>query len=61
MTRRFVAVLSVVLVVGGVLAAGPAIAVPGAGARLAARAGSPELSVTSRLQDRREVAAGTRD
>jgi hypothetical protein len=60
MTRRFVAVLSVVLVVGGVLAAGPAIAGPGAGARLATKAGSPELSTTSRLQDRREVAAGTR-
>jgi hypothetical protein len=60
MTRRFVAVLSVVVVVGGVLAAGPAIAGPGASARLATKAGSPELSVTSRLQDRREVAAGTR-
>ena len=60
MTRRFVAVLSVVVVVGGVLAAGPAIAGSRANAQLAARAGSPELSTTSRLQDRREVAAGTR-
>src|SRR5215208_4981219 len=60
MTRRFVAVLSVVPVVGRDLAAGPAIAGPGAGARLATKAGSPELSTTSRLQDRREVAAGTR-
>ena len=61
MTRRFVAVLSVVVVVGGVLAAGPAVAGPRAGVRAAAaRAGSPELSTTSRLRDRREVAAGTR-
>jgi hypothetical protein len=60
MTRRFVAVLSVVVVVWGVAVAGPAVAGPRAPALGAARAGSPELSTTSRLQDRREVAAGTR-
>jgi hypothetical protein len=61
MTRRFVAVLSVVVVVLGVAVAGPALAGPrAASVQVAAGAGSPELSTTSRLQDRREVAAGTR-
>jgi hypothetical protein len=61
MTRRFVVVLSVLVVVLGVAVAGPALAGPrAAGVQVAAGAGSPELSTSSRLQDRREVAAGTR-
>jgi hypothetical protein len=55
MARRFVTVLSVVVVVCSLAVAGPAAAGSGVGAR-----GAPELSTTSRLQDRREVAAGTR-
>jgi hypothetical protein len=59
MSRRFVTVLSVVVVVvsisiGGQLAASAAPAQAGVGAA------TPELSETSRLQDRREIAAGTR-
>ena len=55
MARRFLTVLSVVVVVGSLAVAGPAAAGSGVGVR-----GAPELSTTSRLQDRREVAAGTR-
>src|SRR6266511_6070643 len=59
MSRRFMAVLSVVAValkneIGG-QAAGAA---PGVQAGVGAA--TPELSETSRLQDRREIAAGTR-
>ena len=60
MTRRFMAGLSVVVVVLSISLAGPAVAGSRAGPQVGARAASPELSTTSRLQDRREVAAGTR-
>src|SRR4029453_11837810 len=60
MVRRFVTVLSVLVVVVGVLLSGPAVGRVRAGAQAAAVAAAPELSITSRLQDRREVAAGTR-
>jgi hypothetical protein len=59
MVRRFMTVLSVLVVVLGVAISGPAVARSRAGAQLAAGA-APELSTTTRLQDRREVAAGTR-
>jgi hypothetical protein len=60
MSRRFMAMLSVVVVVlsmsiwGQASAATPAVAQAGGGS------GGAELSVTSRLQDRREAASGTR-
>ena len=60
MTRRFMAGLSVVVVVLSISLAGPAVAGSRAGPQVGAGAASPELSTTSRLQDRREVAAGTR-
>jgi hypothetical protein len=60
MTRRFMAGLSVVVVVLSISLAGPAVAGSRAGPQVGAPAASPELSTTSRLQDRREVAAGTR-
>jgi hypothetical protein len=60
MVRRFVTVLSVLVVVVGILLSGPAVGRSRTGAQAAARAAAPELSTTSRLQDRREVAAGTR-
>ena len=60
MTRRFMAGLSVMVVVLGISLAGPAVAGSRAGPQVGAGAASPELSTTSRLQDRREVAAGTR-
>jgi hypothetical protein len=69
MSRRFMTVLSVVVVVLSMSTweqvfassetgaqAGPGAAAPPA----ISLAGTPELSVTTRLQDRREVAAGTR-
>src|SRR6266536_1839613 len=59
MSRRFMAVLSVVAVVLSIAVGGQAAA-SSAPAVLAARSATPELSVTSRLQDRREVASGTR-
>ena len=60
MTRRFMAGLSVVVVLLGISLAGPAVAGSRAGPQVGAGAASPELSTTSRLQDRREIAAGTR-
>jgi hypothetical protein len=60
MVRRFVTVLSVLVVVVGVLLSGPAVGRVRAGAQAGVGAAAPELSTTSRLQDRREVAAGTR-
>src|SRR5664279_1396983 len=62
MSRRFVAILSAVVIAGCLSAAGEAAADPIVGTLGAARsqAGGQELSVTSRLADRREVAAGTR-
>jgi hypothetical protein len=59
MSRRFMAVLSVAAVALSMLIGGQAAASSAAGA-LAAPAATSELSVTSRLADRREVAAGTR-
>jgi hypothetical protein len=56
MSRRFVAVLSALLVVVGM----SSVSAHAAGGSTNTRAASDELSVTSRLQDRREVAAGTR-
>jgi hypothetical protein len=59
MSRRFMAVLSVVVVVLSIAIGGQAAgAAPGVQA--GAGAATPELSETSRLQDRREIAAGTR-
>ncbi len=58
MSRRFMTALSVVavlLTIGGQMAASAQPA-----ARAGVQAATPELSTTSRLQDRREVAAGTR-
>ena len=69
MSRRFMTALSVVAVVLSLSVWGQAFAgsEPAAQARARAAAapaislaGTPELSTTSRLQDRREVAAGTR-
>jgi hypothetical protein len=60
MARRFMTVVSVVLIVLGGSIAGPALAGVRAGATGAGPGAGHELSVTSRLQDRREVAAGTR-
>lgn len=68
MSRRLMTALAGVVVMLSMLAGGQVLASarPGAqtGARAAAAAGTlpstPEVSVTSRLQDRREVAAGTR-
>ena len=57
MSRTFVIALSAVVVVG-LTADGRAVAAPGVQAGV--RAGTPELSTASRLQDRREVVAGTR-
>ena len=57
MSRRFMAVLSVVVVALSIAIGGQASAAPGVQAGAAA---PRELSETSRLQDRREVAAGTR-
>jgi hypothetical protein len=59
MSRRFMAVLSVVVVVLSIAIGGQAVsAAPGVQA--GAGAATSELSETSRLQDRREIAAGTR-
>jgi hypothetical protein len=69
MSRRFMTALSVAVVVLSLSAWGQVFASSGPGAQAMARAaavpsvslaGTPELSTTSRLQDRREVAAGTR-
>ena len=60
MVRRFVTVLSVLVVVVGVLLSGPAVGRARGGVQAATGATAHELSTTSRLQDRREVAAGTR-
>jgi hypothetical protein len=60
MTRRFMAGLSVMIVLLGISLAGPAVAGSRAGPQVGAGAASPELSTTTRLQDRREIAAGTR-
>ena len=62
MPRRFVAILSAAVIAGSLSAAGEAAADPADGTIGATRshAGGQELSVTSRLADRREVAAGTR-
>jgi hypothetical protein len=59
MSRRLLTVLSVVVVLS-VSVAGQAVAGSQAGARAGIGAAAQELSETSRLQDRREVAAGTR-
>ena len=59
MSRRFMAVLSVVVVVLSIAIGGQA-AGAAAGAQAGVGAATPELSETSRLQDRREIAAGTR-
>jgi len=59
MSRRFMAVLSVVVVVLSIAIGGQA-AGAAAGVQAGVGAATPELSETSRLQDRREVAAGTR-
>ena len=60
MSRRLIAVLSVVVVVLSIAIGGQAAASAAPGVRAGAQAATPELSETSRLQDRREVAAGTR-
>jgi hypothetical protein len=59
MSRRFVTVLSVVVVVLSTTW-GQVFASSEPAAQGEARVAPPELSTTSRLQDRREVAAGTR-
>ena len=60
MSRRLMVVPSVVVVVLSVAIGGRAAASAAPGVQAGAQAVTPELSVTSRLQDRREVAAGTR-
>ena len=63
MFRRLTTALSVVVVVLSISIGGQAAdrGAPGApGAQAGAQAHAPELSTTSRLQDRREIAAGTR-
>ena len=60
MVRRFVTILSVLVVVVGVLLSGPAVGRAQPGVQATVSPGQPELSNTTRLQDRREVAAGTR-
>jgi hypothetical protein len=59
MSRRFMAVLSVVVVVLSIAIGGQA-AVAAPEVQAGAGAAPQELSETSRLQDRREIAAGTR-
>jgi hypothetical protein len=59
MSRRFMAVLSVAAVALSMLIGGQAAASSAAGA-LAVQAATPELSTTTRLKDRRMIAAGTR-
>jgi len=59
MSRRFMAVLSVVVVVLSI-AIGGQTAGAAPGVQAGTGAAPPELSETSRLQDRREIAAGTR-
>src|SRR3984893_9335383 len=59
MSGRFMTALSVLAVVPSLIC-WPVVASSEPGAQAGPGAGSPELSTTSRLQDRREVAAGTR-
>jgi hypothetical protein len=59
MSRRFMALLSVAAVALSMLIGGQAAASSAAGA-LAVQAATPELSATTRLKDRRMIAAGTR-
>src|SRR5574341_1902913 len=58
MSRRFMTALSVVIVLLSI--GGQMVASAQPAARAGVQAATPELSTTSRLQDRREVAAGTR-
>ena len=60
MSRRFMAALSVAVIVLSISIGGQAAANSSPGAQVESRAATPELSTTARLQDRREVAAGTR-
>jgi hypothetical protein len=60
MSRRFVAVLPAVVLVLSMSLWGQASASPTARARGGSASASHELSTTTQLQDRREVAAGTR-
>jgi hypothetical protein len=61
-SRPFVVLLSALFIAGGLSTLGDAAASPAHGTTGAARprASGPELSVSTRLADRREVAAGTR-
>src|SRR5882762_7765763 len=62
MSRRFIAVISAVVVGASMSVASQAVAGPNASTSSTSGSGSAarELSVTSRLDDRREVTAGTR-
>ena len=60
MARRFLATLSVAAVVLSMSIWGQAVASAAPGTQAAAAAALPELSNTTRLADRREVASGTR-
>jgi hypothetical protein len=60
MSRRFMAVLSVVVVVVSISIGGQAAATTAPTVQAGGGTATPELSTTSRLQDRREIAAGTR-
>src|SRR6266511_3391229 len=60
MSQRFMTTLSVVVVVLNIPMCGGAAGSAQPAAQTGARAAAPELSTTDRLQDRLEVAAGTR-
>ncbi len=60
MLRRFLAMLSVVVVILGVSIGAQTGASATRGTAAGADAAERELSTTSRLQDRREIASGTR-
>ena len=60
MSRRFVAAVSAVVVTASLSVWGQGVASSLPAAGKAAASATPELSTTDRLQDRREVAAGTR-
>src|SRR6266540_3820113 len=60
MSQRFMTTLSVVVVVLSISMWGGVAVSAQPAAQTGARAAAPELSTTDRLQDRREVAAGTR-